>query len=92
LFRRQAVDVQHPNRVALLRGPVVLAQDLAASGMPVIPKDDDLQSWLAPAEHPGIFRMTPSNNGPPTGQFASYYLFGESQPYRMYFDSPPGLP
>src|SRR5208283_270754 len=42
LFRRQAVDAQHPNRVALLRGPVVLVQDLAASAKPTIPKDDDL--------------------------------------------------
>src|SRR5208337_4575492 len=41
LFRRRAVDVQHPNRVALLRGPVVLVQDLAANAMPMIPEDDD---------------------------------------------------
>ena len=40
LLRRQAVDVQHPNRVALLRGPVVLAQDLAAGATPVIPEDE----------------------------------------------------
>jgi DUF1680 family protein len=88
LFRRQAVDVQHPNRVALLRGPVVLVQDLAADVMPTIPADEDLHSWLAPAERPGFFRMTQSGNRPLTGQFASYYLMGESQPYRMYFDSP----
>jgi uncharacterized protein len=87
LFRGQAVDVQHPNRVALLRGPVVLVQDLAASAMPTIPKDDDLQSWLAPTERPGVFRLAPSNPGRLTGEFAFYYTLGESHPYRMYFDS-----
>jgi hypothetical protein len=92
LFRRQAVDVQHPNWVALLRGPVVLVQDLAASAMPTIPTDENLQSWLAPAEHPGVFRVTQSGNAPLAGQFTSYYLIGESQPYRMYFDSTPGHP
>jgi hypothetical protein len=67
---------------------VVLVQDLAADVMPTIPADEDLHSWLAPAERPGFFRMTQSGNRPLTGQFASYYLMGESQPYRMYFDSP----
>jgi DUF1680 family protein len=86
LFRTQAVDVQHPNRVALLRGPVVLVQDPAAGAMPVFPADEELQSWLAPADRPGVFRVARSNNGPPSGQFAPYYLLGESQPYRMYFE------
>jgi DUF1680 family protein len=89
LFRRQAIDVQHPNRVALLRGPVVLVQDLAASAMPVIPKDEDLQDWLAPADRPGVFRITQSNQSSLTGEFTSYYSLGESHPYRMYFDSTP---
>jgi uncharacterized protein len=30
-FREQAVDVQHPHRVAALRGPVVMVQDLVAN-------------------------------------------------------------
>jgi DUF1680 family protein len=92
LFRRQAADVQHPNRVALLRGPVVLVQDLAASAMPMIPEDQDLQTWLTPTDRPGVFRMTRSNNGPLAGAFASYYSLGEAQPYRMYFDTPPRRP
>jgi hypothetical protein len=91
-FRRQAVDVQHPTRVALLRGPVVLVQDLAAGTMPVFPRDEELQSWLAPADRPGVFRVTRSDNGTPGGQFAAYYLLDESQPYRMYFDCPPPRP
>jgi DUF1680 family protein len=92
LFRKQAVDVQHPNRVAVLRGPAVLVEDLAASSMPIIPNDEDLQSWLTPADSPGVFRMASSNKSTPSGVFASYYSIGESQPYRMYFDSPPRRP
>jgi DUF1680 family protein len=81
-FRRQAVDVQHPNRVALLRGPVVLVQYAIA---PTIPGDQDLQSWLVPSDRPGVFRLAASGHGPATGEFAPYYLLGESQPYQMYF-------
>jgi hypothetical protein len=91
-FRRQAIDVQHPNRVALLRGPVVLVQDLAASAMPVIPQDEDLEAWLAPTDSPVAFRTTRPNNAPLTAEFVSYYSIGEGRAYRMYFDAPPRHP
>ncbi|MGO8700032.1 MAG: beta-L-arabinofuranosidase domain-containing protein [Limisphaerales bacterium] len=88
LFRRQPIDAQHPNRVALLRGPLVLVQDLAANASQNIPNDEDLGSWLAPSGRPGVFHA----NSPIAAEFTGYYLLGESQPYRMYFDSPPRRP
>ena len=91
-FRRQSIDVLHPNRVALLRGPVVLVQDLAASAMPVIPQDEDLEAWLAPTDSPVAFRTTRPNNAPLTAEFVSYYSIGEGRAYRMYFDAPPRHP
>ncbi|HEY3861935.1 MAG TPA: beta-L-arabinofuranosidase domain-containing protein [Verrucomicrobiae bacterium] len=81
-IRAQSIDAERPERMALLRGPVVLVQNLAASAMPAIPKDGGLDSWLAPAGAPGVFRATI----PMAAEFTAFYLIGESQPYRMYFD------
>ena len=92
LFRRQAIDAQHPNRVALLRGPVVLVQDLDAIATPAIPGDEELQTWLAPTDSPVAFRMRRPNNSQAGTVFAAYYSVGEGRPYRMYFDIPPNHP
>jgi len=51
-MRMQAVDGRHPNRVAIVRGPVVLVQD-ANYHDPVMKlpmHDEDLPKWILPGE------------------------------------------
>ena len=64
-LRFSAVDKWHPQRLAVVRGPVVLVQEGNAHE-PVfkLPEtDEDLNKWLVPdtgaAEQPGYFRMQP---------------------------------
>ena len=49
-LRMEAVDRQHPDRVAVMRGPVVLILEGAYhSGTFRLPeRDEDLQTWLVP--------------------------------------------
>ncbi|TDC48040.1 hypothetical protein E1212_22465 [Jiangella ureilytica] len=89
-LRALPVDEQHPNRVAMAYGPVVLAQDVDW----VVPFDApvpwsmlDWESHLVrqgsqllflPAE-PGTHRMPP-------GPFRPFYEVPERRPYRIYHD------
>jgi uncharacterized protein len=101
-FRTEAVDPQHPKRVAVVRGPVVYVLD-AGRHEPVPALPPDLNQWLAPAgstvspstgrveDGPELFRMPDFQDprGPRTltALWRPFYSTVENWRYRMYFDS-----
>ena len=87
-LRFQAIDRWHPERVAVVRGPVVMVQE-GNTHEPVyaLPhSDDELNKLLVPDESPGVFRMVPADGTKVQAKFRPFYSLGESYPYRMYFD------
>jgi DUF1680 family protein len=88
-FRRVPIDEQHPNRIAILRGPVVYAQEDPHKWLSDIPaSDEELDKLMKPlANDPAIFQI---DNEPVVSQrnaFKPFYRFVELERYRMYFDS-----
>ena len=68
-FRYQAVDKQHPDRVAVVRGPVVMVQDASVHepifGLPA--NDEELNKVLVPS---GAGQRDTGLPPPPTSNFA----------------------
>lgn len=87
-LRYVAVDPQHPKRVAVVRGPVVMAQDrLDQEPVFGLPETEaNLNKWLVPDATPAVFRLVPPSGAKVTAKFQPFYTIGESYPYRMYFD------
>jgi hypothetical protein len=86
-FRRAPVDRQHPDRVAVVRGPVVYAQEVVHKAMSVIPAtDEDLDRLMKPADEPWAFLITNEAAVEFRDAFLPYYRFPEVTAYRMYFD------
>jgi uncharacterized protein len=88
-FRRAPIDQQHPNRVAIVRGPVVYGQEDPHKWLSEIPRtDDELDKLMKPvANNPAVFQI---DNEPVVQQrnaFKPFYGFTELERYRMYFDS-----
>jgi DUF1680 family protein len=88
-FRRVPIDEQHPHRVAIVRGPLVYAQEDPHKWLSDIPlSDGELDELMKPlANNPAIFQI---NNEPVVQQrnaFKPYYSLVELERYRMYFDS-----
>jgi DUF1680 family protein len=88
-FRRVPIDEQHPNRIAIVRGPVVYGQEDPHKWLSDIPAgDDELDKLMKPlANNPAIFQI---DNEPVVQQrnaFKPFYSFTELERYRMYFDS-----
>jgi DUF1680 family protein len=75
----EPIDKQHPNRVALMYGPVVLVRRQESLQMP---SGADLAKWLARGGKPLEFRAT----GQSTGSFVPFYRLERDAPYVMYFD------
>jgi hypothetical protein len=72
------IDRQHPNRVAVTYGPVVLVRD----DRPILPLDrSDIASGFSP-EGGLEFRL----NRQPAARMVPFYQMGYQQPYTMYFD------
>jgi uncharacterized protein len=88
-FCRAAVDPQHPQRIALMRGPLVYAQEVVHKAMSLIPdSDDELNRVLAPlAEDPAVFRITNEDPAGFRNAFLPFYRFPEVTSYRMYVDT-----
>jgi uncharacterized protein len=88
LLRMSAVDQQHPKRVAIVRGPVVLALDYnyhdPAFTLP--DNEDDLNKWLVSDGSPIVFRVARPDGRPVRLKFRPFYDFAEDFPYLMYFD------
>lgn len=88
-LRFSSVDRWHPQRVAIVRGPVVMVQEGNAHE-PVfkLPEtDEDLNRWLVPDDRPGYFRMQPPDGTTVRARFLPFYETIESLAYRMYFDN-----
>jgi len=88
-FRRVPIDEQHPDRVAIVRGPLVYGQEDPHKWLSEIPRsDDELDKLMKPvANNPAIFQI---DNEPVVQQrnaFRPFYTFAELERYRMYFDS-----
>jgi len=88
-FRRVPIDEQHPDRIAIARGPVVYAQEDPHKWLSEIPSDDEaLDKLMKPlANNPAIFQI---DNEPVVQQrnaFKPFYAFTELERYRMYFDA-----
>jgi DUF1680 family protein len=87
-LRLQAVDAQHPQRVAVVRGPVVLVQDFNYHDPDFqLPDNDvDLNKWLVADGPPVVFRMERPDGRPVRLKFRPFYDLAEDFPYVMYFD------
>lgn len=87
-FRMQAVDEQHPDRVALVRGPVVYVLDAFAHSQSFrLPDTDaDLGRWFVADEQPGAFRVQMPDGRRVGSRLLPFYAMGEVAPYKMYFD------
>ena len=91
-LRLVPVDRQHPRRVAVVRGSVVLVMDdWVFEEIPRLPEPKDMETWLVPDERPGVFRIAPQPGRKLEARFRPFYAVGEVTPYRMYhdLDAPP---
>lgn len=73
------IDKQHPGRVALMYGPVVLVRH---QEMSQIPDAKDLSHWLTRQGKGLEF----AGAGRSVSTFVPFYRIGEGDPYTMYFD------
>jgi hypothetical protein len=72
------VDKQHPNRVAVVVGPVVLVREIESS---LTVTDRDPSKWLLSSG--GLEYRTSSQ---PNRPFVPFYSVGKGAPYGMYYD------
>jgi len=87
-MRMQAVDGWHPDRVAPVRGPMVLAQD-ANYRDPVmrLPRsDEELTKWILPGDTPTDFRLQTPEGKTSRLKLHPFYTIGPDFPYTVYFD------
>lgn len=86
-LRTVPVDAQHPHRVAMVYGPVVLAQDEACCRRPfAIGRDTDLARRLV-KDGPGLrFRLINAVPERHTRYLLPLYTFRAFWPYWVYFD------
>ncbi len=73
------VDKQHPNRVALMHGPVVLVREKESVK---VPSRTDPTGWLKPGGKPLDFGAEAASRA----SFVPFYRIGYGTPYCMYFD------
>lgn len=87
-FRMEAVDQQHPDRVAIVRGPLVFALDYNYHDPAFeLPRTaEDLNQWLVADDSPAVFRVQRPDRRPVRLKFRPFYEFAEDFPYLMYFD------
>lgn len=86
-FHRVPIDRWHPDRVAIVRGPVVYAQQIVHKHLVSIPSDDDaLNEWMVATDNPTVFRYTGQEQSSQRDDFMPFYRFEEMQSYRMYSD------
>jgi hypothetical protein len=86
-FRRAPIDRQHPDRVAIIRGPVVYAQQVVHKHLVRLPKTDEtLNEWLVATKDPTVFQYAGQEQSSQRDDFMPLYRFAEMETYRMYFD------
>lgn len=76
---RKPVDIQHPRRVAVTYGPVVLVRKHESV---LTPKGEDPSRWIVPDGNPLEFRALQQ----PSGIFVPFYRLEQDIHYQMYFD------
>jgi hypothetical protein len=96
----QPIDEQHPKRVAVVRGPVVLVAE-AAYLDPIfrLPEsDEELNEWAKPDTAadtstrppsrlpPGCYSLHMPDGATSRSRLRPFDTIGENFPYRMYFD------
>jgi len=88
-LRMKPVDRQHPSRVAVVRGPVVLVleSDYHESAFRLPERDEDLEKWLVPDTTPGAFRIELPGGGRVRSRIVPFYSTVENFSYKMYFDT-----
>jgi DUF1680 family protein len=87
-FRRVPIDRWHPDRVAIVRGPAVYAQQIPHKLLVHPPRDDEaLNDWLLPTDRPGLFRFRGQVEASQRDDFKPFYDFAEMERYRLYTDS-----
>jgi DUF1680 family protein len=85
--RLSAVDVQHPDRCAVMVGPVVLGQDARYTRPLMLADHADIVRRFKPGDHPLHFRVDDDAvQNPNTGPFRPMWAFGIRETYRMYHD------
>ncbi|NJD10304.1 MAG: hypothetical protein FIB01_07615 [Gemmatimonadetes bacterium] len=86
-FRRVPIDEWHPNRVAVVRGPVVYAQQIPHKNVVRIPPDDDaLNDFFIAGNDPTVFRFKGQIEASQRDDFMPFYRFAELERYRLYHD------
>jgi hypothetical protein len=90
-LRAEPIDEQHPERVAILYGPVVLVEDLRFNlGLQMQAgrhSPEDLAARLRQGENPLHFDVIdPPDQVIRSGRFYPYYAAQRDIPYRMYHD------
>jgi DUF1680 family protein len=87
-MRMQPVDRWHPNRVAIVRGPLTLVQD-ANYHDPVMRlpmHDEELPKWILPGDTATDFRLQTSEGKLSRLKLHPFYSIGPDFPYSTYFD------
>jgi DUF1680 family protein len=89
-LRLAPIDKQHPHRVALMYGPVVLVQDgRYTQRLTQVASEADLSKLLVRGGKQLQFRVAAQRKNifmPEWGAFAPFYQVGQGFPYRMYVD------
>ncbi len=87
-LRMQAVDAQHPNRVAVVRGPVVLALEAAYhdAAFRLPDANDELAKWLTAEDSGETFKVQPPDGSNIRSKFRPFYTMVENYPYKIFFD------
>jgi hypothetical protein len=86
-LRLEAVDPQHPDRAAVLYGPILLAQDARYTLPLALDANDNLSKRLIRGDKGLTFNATDvARHEQRTGSFAAFYEIPEKRPYRVYFD------
>jgi len=87
-LRMEPVDRQHPERVAIVRGPVVLTLDANYHDPAFqLPRHaEQLTTWLVPENEPSVFAVKRPDGRAVRLKFRPFYAQPEDFPYRMYFD------
>ena len=86
-FRLVPIDNWHPERVAVVRGPVVYAQQIPHKNVTRLPPDSDaLNDWFIPTEDPTVFRFQGQIEASQRDDFMPFYRFAELERYRLYHD------
>lgn len=101
-LRYAPVDAQHPKRVAVVRGPVVLVMefDYHDPNFSLPESEAELNTWLVPCDAPpahspfrpafgctpAVFSVKRPDGRPVRLQFRPFYEMPENFPYLMYVD------